>query len=129
NRRRNTSWPRDWSSGVCSSDLPQAGRPQPPGWHEPLRAPRARADDVASLEVEVFQLEVEALRGAHPRGIEELEDRAVAQTAGFGRVRRLHERRGGFERQCPRQRAPAPRDLDVLRRIAVQRPGAKQVTV
>src|SRR5438046_1891439 len=47
--------------------------------HEPLRAPLARADDVASLEVEVFQLEVEALRGAHPRGIEELEDRAVAQ--------------------------------------------------
>src|SRR5207253_6133272 len=25
-RRRHTRWPRDWSSDVCSSDLPRAGR-------------------------------------------------------------------------------------------------------
>src|SRR5690625_2138428 len=26
-RRRHTSWPRDWSSDVCSSDLPDAVQP------------------------------------------------------------------------------------------------------
>src|SRR5439155_5261652 len=34
-RRRHTSWPRDWSSDVCSSDLPVAARspcrPHAPG--------------------------------------------------------------------------------------------------
>src|SRR5439155_15906263 len=25
-RRRHTRWPRDWSSDVCSSDLPRSGR-------------------------------------------------------------------------------------------------------
>src|SRR5437867_7638505 len=33
-RRRHTSWPRDWSSDVCSSDLDLAGRAasQPSSW-------------------------------------------------------------------------------------------------
>src|SRR5439155_1263689 len=75
----------------------------------------ARTDDITGLEVEVLQPEVEALRGAHPRRIEELEDRAVAHAVRLGRVRRFHERRGRVARQRPRQRAPAPRDLDVLR--------------
>src|SRR5439155_15592267 len=28
-RRRHTSWPRDWSSDVCSSDLPNSTCPRP----------------------------------------------------------------------------------------------------
>src|SRR5690625_7278618 len=28
-RRRHTRWPRDWSSDVCSSDLPAADPPSP----------------------------------------------------------------------------------------------------
>src|SRR5690625_7892810 len=31
-RRRHTRWPRDWSSDVCSSDLPVSAGSAPPAW-------------------------------------------------------------------------------------------------
>src|SRR5690625_7440369 len=40
-RRRHTRWPRDWSSDVCSSDLPRST--SSPGWRTPhvrRRSPR-----------------------------------------------------------------------------------------
>src|SRR5690625_6376833 len=37
--RRHTSWPRDWSSDVCSSDLPAAGRGVPAARGCPGRCP------------------------------------------------------------------------------------------
>src|SRR2546422_5085876 len=39
-RRRHTRCSRDWSSDVCSSDLPHA-RPCPEGWRSALRGGRA----------------------------------------------------------------------------------------
>src|SRR5437660_6796002 len=41
-RRRHTRWPRDWSSDVCSSDLPSLTR-------STARAPRTRAGHSPSL--------------------------------------------------------------------------------
>src|SRR6266508_5899387 len=40
-RRRPTTWPRDWSSDVCSSDLAAPGRPS----LEQLRARHAQQQD------------------------------------------------------------------------------------
>src|SRR3989442_2572918 len=79
--------------------------------------------------IEILSPEVEALRSAHPCRVEELEDRAVAHAAGLGNVRRLDERRHRLPRQRPGQRAPAPRGLEVLRGVALERPLTKQVTV
>src|SRR5439155_19208456 len=33
-RRRHTRWPRDWSSDVCSSDLPSLSTCEPPPFRE-----------------------------------------------------------------------------------------------
>src|SRR6266702_5932484 len=46
-RRRHTRWPRDWSSDVCSSDLPIDGRPpdqspRVPSWGAFGRRPSVR---------------------------------------------------------------------------------------
>src|SRR5439155_968935 len=79
--------------------------------------------------IEILPPEVEALRSAHPCCVEELEDRAVAHAAGLGNVRRLDERRHRLPRQRPGQRAPAPRGLEMLRGVALERPLTKQVTV
>src|SRR5207253_8059609 len=38
-RRRHTRWPRDWSSDVCSSDLPEWGAILAQGRFEVFRAP------------------------------------------------------------------------------------------
>src|SRR5207253_4082949 len=37
-RRRHTSWPRDWSSDVCSSDLANSQQSSPCRCHRHLRA-------------------------------------------------------------------------------------------
>src|SRR5207253_3901868 len=43
-RRRHTRWPRDWSSDVCSSDLPDHPR-APPAPRHPRRAADSAARD------------------------------------------------------------------------------------
>src|SRR5215208_4214372 len=45
-RRRHTRWPRDWSSDVCSSDLPRRLRERPA---HPDPAPRRRHHGVRPL--------------------------------------------------------------------------------
>src|SRR5437870_5422456 len=74
-RRRHTSWPRDWSSDVCSSDLQTfRGDPVPRGG-APLKV---WVDLTASAHVLVFRPLIQLLRG---RGDEvEVTSREYAQT-------------------------------------------------
>src|SRR5439155_15542935 len=48
-RRRHTGWPRDWSSGVCSSDLLGPAQARRGGGR--VRAPDVRASDARVQDV------------------------------------------------------------------------------
>src|SRR5437870_11662866 len=93
-RRRHTSWPRDWSSDVCSSDLrirPSSHRTDPRpskgGLNAMFRRKRKPSDFGAEIEAHI-QHESERLR---EQGLSEEEARAAARRS-FGNVMQAEER-------------------------------------
>src|SRR5207253_7660382 len=93
-RRRHTSWPRDWSSDVCSSDLAEAGAGWALGFTNPMAGPilvgRLGWEDVTTLRVWV-----------RPKRLRRTGRGALRATPSVGPFsnRRSEERRVGKEWQ------------------------------
>src|SRR5207302_4612260 len=90
-RRRHTRFSRDWSSDVCSSDLPDFVAVDIKSRHE------LDVTDVVAPQVDVHEARHELLRGSFPVVGDALDERgrAVAD-ADYGRS---EERRVGKERR------------------------------
>src|SRR5690625_7643214 len=64
-RRRHTRWPRDWSSDVCSSDLPRRAQPDDRLWYDDHPFERAEVGAVyfgAFMDIEDKQKLLSILR-------------------------------------------------------------------
>src|SRR5437870_7848166 len=101
-RRRHTRWPRDWSSDVCSSDLPRSAGPEgaaarrgrapgpAPGRSAPRPSPTLLAQPAGDVGREVADGHVRA----RPRDRGRSEERRVGKRVALGGGRsRTKERR------------------------------------
>ena len=103
-------------------------RPRARG-HEALPVPLANHHHVARPEVHVLDPQPEGLGGAEPRGVQQLQQRAVPQTVRPGRVGRLDERGRVRHGQGAGQPPRWTRAVQVQGRIARHAPGVEEEAV
>src|SRR5439155_25297471 len=80
-----------------------------------------------ALQIEVVHVQPGELRDAHARPVEDLEDRAIAETGRAGAVRRLDEAPDLIHAQGMRECARHPRTDDLARGVLRQDPFTDEV--
>src|SRR5690625_6679379 len=76
-RRRHTRWRRDWSSDVCSSDLPE---PEPEPEPEPAEtAPEPERQTDTAIEPDQVQLDISEHVGKATENAQRSEERRVGK--------------------------------------------------
>ena len=97
--------------------------------HEPLLCTLALADQVAGRQVDVGGADREELGYAHAGGVQQLDERPVADTEGRGDVRLVNQPIDVLQRKELRQRRPGPGRMEVAGRITADLAVAHQESV
>src|SRR5207253_8081987 len=96
--RRHTSWPRDWSSDVCSSDLLRRRDAFVTTWQ--ATEPAAVATLLRDFEQTIVYVDVQAAAARRGDQWDATYLRTTSALEGLNRTLRSEERRVGKERRC-----------------------------